>query len=1262
MLHPTSIRLVLIPFLLLFYLPGFSQPKLIKTDLRSWLAITKQLPSVKNLSGDLWFSGDKQVALALCSRYKGTYKYGAGNYHAIQFPVDLLSTIINSSFNGTLSIDHSQPMAFMDSSRLRNNADSAFIGSSPLGQSYTGKGVIIGVIDGSLDFRHDDFRRPNGRSRIRYIWDQQTATGTGAPHPYGYGNSWDSSHINNGTCTFPYYGSDFGHGSCVTGIAAGDGSSVQNNPHLQTTYRGIAPESDIIFVRYRNTGFNNALTDAVHYIFSKAQQLGKPCVINTSIGGFYGPHDGSEPFVRVIDSLLLAGPGRALVAAGGNFGNRYFHLSYPLQTDSLITFFRHNSSIAGVYFNLYADTSSFQQAQFAIGCYDRFGNFRGRFPSYFSIPTHYNPPQGYTVLRADTMRSGSTILGIVQSAATLDGSKWNLEFFISQVNATNNLWALQTRGSGTFDLWSGQNEISGTSTIATTWNSPVTPNPLIPITHPAYRFPDTLKTLAGGWQCSDQVITVANYANRAGYRDIDSVYRNLTSSPNFENPGQRLFHSSIGPTRDGRMKPDISATGNTTLCTGDSLLILSYLPNASNRLKIGLGGKHIRNGGTSSASPVVAGLVALLLEKNPSASISQLKSAIENTAGQDMFTGSVPNPYYGHGKVNIFRALIYNPGCTDTTSANYNPAATWDDGSCFSYHWTGTMSSQWHVAQNWHAGNIPNAQQEAVIGTNAQPPVVSADTPVIGALRVSPGGQLTIQSGLRVNGNLTMSGQQDLGNGELILSGATDTIQGNGQIGTLTITGSYLLRYGSSLNIINQFQLPGTFENQGSLILKSTATQTAFLRDYPGNQYIGNLTLERYIQGNQGTRYLSSGVNNRLLSDWADDISIFGANNRDMTTYLNPFPNVSHYIETIPSTNSNKGWFSYTTLSQPLALGKGYGVRFSSLPALIDVTGAGSKGNIATPITRTPSGNASADGWNILGNPYPSPIRWSSLHQANAAVLDSAVYTWASSTLYGGNYAVWNGVIGINGGNDILSSSQGFFVRSTVSSGIVQFSDSMRSYQSQTTFFKSSPPIVRLQIQDDYSADEIAIYQSDYPSPAHKIFPEEADDPSIYWQVPSPLAIHTINQFTDALEIPVGIYIRRSGFYRFSLSTSESYPGKIPFLIDRKINIAYPLNSPTPAMKFDAPYQDSLRFVLSWQDPQYIQPANDIYWTPSAEGFILTGIQGESKVEVMNVEGKIIRRQSITVQQPEVTGLQAPGVYFLHIQTPGEKKILKVIR
>src|SRR5262249_29371745 len=147
-------------------------------------------------------------------------------------------------------------------------------------------------------------------------------------------------------------------------------------------------------------------------------------------------------------------------------------------------------------------------------------------------------------------------------------------------------WRFITQGSGRFDLWSST-LITGTSDMVTYLpDSSAFPDIA------RYKLPDNNESIVSSFSCSDKVITVANYTNRNEYLDYYGqleVYSDVV--------GSLAVSSSYGPTRDGRIKPEISAPGNNTLATGQFSTLYGLLLYAP--YKVAQGGMHDRNGGTS---------------------------------------------------------------------------------------------------------------------------------------------------------------------------------------------------------------------------------------------------------------------------------------------------------------------------------------------------------------------------------------------------------------------------------------------------------------------------------------------------------------------------------------------------------------------------------------------------------------------------------------------------------------------------------------
>ncbi len=654
-----------------------------KLDLRTYTMLKQG--KVEQPSLGMLVEGDVQKIEELTKRYNGVFKYSYGNVSALEMPTENLLAFATEEAVQSIENISAEGVALMDdTARINNNINAVHGGFVPLLKAYSGKGVVVGIIDGGIYWQQPDFKTPEG-TRIRFIWDQIISNPANPPAPYNYGQEWTWIDMNSNKCTHTpeFLSSEFGHGTCVAGIAAGNGRSLTYDT---LRYRGIAYESDVIAVRVPLTSNNflSRVADAVDYIYKKADALGKPCVINTSVGTYYGSRDGKDLSARIIDSLIEQKKGRALVAAAGNAGHVKYHVRHEVENDSAVTYFRYNRANPVLYFDFWADSAKFNNAEFVIGAVSsKTGNLVDTAQTErLSVLRDFNPTLGGVYASRNLfVNNGTQLIGKVEMYAVMQADAYHVEFQITPVDTSASLfWKLQTIGTGTLDVWSSPQFINGTSEIVS-----VLPNLLV---KPDYRYPDSLKTMVSSWQNSDKVITVANYINRHGYFDVDSIWRDIVTNDG-EVVGKQAKTSSNGPTRDERLKPDISATGSTTIATGDLLLVQGqgsypgYLGN-SNRLRVALGGKHIRNGGTSMASPVVAGLVALYLEKRPTARWDEIKQAIINTAKRDSFTGPVANVAYGHGKLNGYLAMVdqFVYGCTDTGSINYLPTATLDTGGC----------------------------------------------------------------------------------------------------------------------------------------------------------------------------------------------------------------------------------------------------------------------------------------------------------------------------------------------------------------------------------------------------------------------------------------------------------------------------------------------------------------------------------------------------------------------------------------------------
>jgi subtilisin family serine protease len=511
-----------------------------------------------------------------------------------------------------------------DTAHIRNRIKNIKNGLTPLTQSYNGTGVIIGIIDSGTDFNHPDFKDAAGKSRIKYLWDMSKPfSATNTPTVFGYGQEWTNTQIDLGQCTHNDLAS-YGHGTNSSGIAAGNGFSVNK-------YEGMASGADIIVVALDFSASGFTIADAVQYIIAKSMILNKPLVINASVGDYYGSHDGTDLETQMINGLLTSVPGRALIAACGNGGSSAFHVGYNIVPGDTSFAWIENNSITTTVVE-YADTNQIKNVQYRIGVTN---------PAFTDLGfTSFKPyNDALNVIKNDTIYHNTQRIGIVSSVSSINSfGVYELAITI-RTDSIAYLWSIGHTGAGRIDSWHFD-YLSGATPPAFQY-----PNSI------HYKKADTLQSIVSGFQCSDEVIAVGNYINRNQYIDVNSIPR-ITN----EVAGQLHASSSTGPTRDNRVKPDITATGANIMAAAPLSLLAQYA--AAGSTVVAQGGYHRTAGGTSAASPVVAGLAALYFQKNPTATNQQLKQAIINCAYHDVFTGnSLPNNKWGYGKLDGFASM-----------------------------------------------------------------------------------------------------------------------------------------------------------------------------------------------------------------------------------------------------------------------------------------------------------------------------------------------------------------------------------------------------------------------------------------------------------------------------------------------------------------------------------------------------------------------------------------------------------------------------
>ncbi len=195
---------------------------------------------------------------------------------------------------------------------ITNSAAAQALG---LTKQYTGKDVVLGIIDTGIDFQHIAFKDKNGNNRIVRAYKLSSSTSTSLT-TYS-----SASQINNLT-----YDTNTGDHGTHTSSTAGGSSVIVNgttvtvtDDHANATYGGMAPEANLVIAGLSSL-YTTSIGTAIQNICNYADQVGKPCVISLSLGSQAGPHDGTGSIASIVNQY--AGDNHIIVYAAANDGMR----------------------------------------------------------------------------------------------------------------------------------------------------------------------------------------------------------------------------------------------------------------------------------------------------------------------------------------------------------------------------------------------------------------------------------------------------------------------------------------------------------------------------------------------------------------------------------------------------------------------------------------------------------------------------------------------------------------------------------------------------------------------------------------------------------------------------------------------------------------------------------------------------------------------------------------------------------------------------
>lgn len=560
-----------------------------------------------------------------------------GDIHIANIPVGRLRAL--SLDPCVMRIEASRPFRVLnDSSAIQSRSLDVRLGKA-LSQPYTGRGVVVGLLDVGFDLTHPNFYSADRQHyRIKQFWDMLAIddkdVSGGKRAEVGAVFSDSVSILRHARSVDSHI---YTHGTHTLGTAAGSGAG--------TPYVGMAPESDIVLASNFVSGDKDLIPDslsdsyttatdmlAISKMFDYATSAGRPCVVSFSEGAPDILSEDNKLFSDVLDQVT--GPGRIFVAAAGNNGNFKSYLYKPASQPVLSTFLDpyYESEVAAV------------------------------------VNTDGNPKLSIVVWKDEAERDTIAVLGeeIVKSDDgtysrdyEMNGDTYTIEmssmedayhegnfFYVADVSCPDGFmeypkFQLDVENDGMpAEITSVYGQLSADAVNPEAMEGERSHSGSVPANYPS-------------------AISVGATAWRRGVTRADGSW---FDNSHWGYGGVLAGFSSIGPSSRGLTKPDVVAPGVNVFSSSNS-----YYDEENSYNDYYIVVRQQFNGrtyawrsdmGTSMSTPAVAGIIAQWLEANPRLAPDDIKQVIARTARPLDADSEVPNSRWGYGEIDAYAGIV----------------------------------------------------------------------------------------------------------------------------------------------------------------------------------------------------------------------------------------------------------------------------------------------------------------------------------------------------------------------------------------------------------------------------------------------------------------------------------------------------------------------------------------------------------------------------------------------------------------------------
>jgi len=647
---------------------------------------------------------------------------------------------------------------------------------------------------------------------------------------------------------------------------------------------------------------------------------------------------------------------------------------------------------------------------------------------------------------------------------------------------------------------------------------------------------------------------------------------------------------------------------------------------------------------TSFPGTIAAGLVELYCENNNLSSIPTLPESLYRIKAKGNFFSCLPN--FPENLADSDIQLVCNKNC-------------WN-----------VLTGDWNNSSNWSQGTVPT-QNDDVLIINGSPKINTSNLSVKNLdIRNS------VVSGpysLTVKGDISNSGS--FFNYPVIMDGSTasQTIRGkstsvyypilneyqtNGDIFKhLIIKNPNGVIYKGSDYSVDTLSILGGFvdANNDTLWINVLDKCTTPVADFVKNGFIGK------AQGvGSGWSFVGNPMINQTLKTLDASITLgFGGKNQSIYSYDGTKNSLNH-------------WIAPSGLSSSYAPGNGFRV-YSFLSDRIIFAGTPFKGTKDLNVTFNAAGYDNG-GWNLVANPYLSPIDWTNADGWTKTNITSGIYIWNPAK---SGYASYVNGASTNDGGPTIATGQAFFIKANGANPKLIINETAKSKE-YTSFLRTgiTQPSLKISLNDNVEdlSDELLFRVADGSS---SNFDENFD---AYKLLGTYINISTASEDGDNLSInslpelkgtyPLQVSTARTGIFSFSFKNVETLQGTNAYLIDKLLGKEVEISNETEyeftTNTTDIPdrFRVSFTSVVTGNNSSVNESAPLVYPNPAKDQVTLTlGKAKNADVVLINPMGTEIAQwsnvQDNSLQMPLNTG---SGIYILKVKSNEEIFVYKIVK